>query len=317
MVKLTRKSVVMKIRKKPPQEEFVSQAVRTGGDGQDAQEIAFIDNALFHADHAEDELFGEGSERIEVADWHFISPSCLEADGPPIKTKVLTPKQEKLLFLRYNYARRRIRQAQIRGAIRGTFESLMIWRQRAQDARDALVNANMALVPAMLRRVNCPNVELEELISEGNVALLRCVDRFDVSRGFRFSTYACRAIIKAFHRLASRRATYQKHFPAQYDPQMEKCDLGDRIHRQRWQDSIEWVRDMLTDNQAKLTLVEQTVLLERFAMAREGKGMTFEQIGPIIGLSPERTRQILRTTLRKVREAFDKDTAGPVQLAGA
>ena len=169
MVKLTRKSVVMKIRKKPPQEEFVSQAVRTGGDGQDAQEIAFIDNALFHADHAEDELFGEGSERIEVADWHFISPSCLEADGPPIKTKVLTPKQEKLLFLRYNYARRRNRQAQIRGAIRGTFESLMIWRQRAQDARDALVNANMALVPAMLRRVNCPNVELEELISEGKL----------------------------------------------------------------------------------------------------------------------------------------------------
>ena len=46
------------------------------------------------------------------------------------------------------------------------------------------------------------DVDFAEVVSEGNMALIRAVDKFNVERGFKFSTYACRAILKAFSRTA-------------------------------------------------------------------------------------------------------------------
>ena len=70
----------------------------------------------------------------------------------------------------------------------------------------------MPLVLAMVRRIRMPMVEFVDLISEGNKALLRSVEKFDVSRGFKFSTYACRAILKGFSRLATKTGSYRQHF---------------------------------------------------------------------------------------------------------
>ena len=57
-------------------------------------------------------------------------------------------------------------------------------------ARDRLVERNLRLVVAMARRYRNLGLDLPDLIQEGNLGLLRAVDRFDPARGFRFSTYA-------------------------------------------------------------------------------------------------------------------------------
>lgn len=60
-----------------------------------------------------------------------------------------------------------------------------LWR-----AKDRFVRANLRLVVTMARRYNRGGLSLQDLIQEGNIGLLKAVDRFDPERGFRFSTYA-------------------------------------------------------------------------------------------------------------------------------
>jgi RNA polymerase primary sigma factor len=57
-------------------------------------------------------------------------------------------------------------------------------------AREALTDANLRLVVSVARRYSNRGVPLIDLIQEGNLGLLRAVEKFDWRRGFKFSTYA-------------------------------------------------------------------------------------------------------------------------------
>jgi RNA polymerase primary sigma factor len=60
----------------------------------------------------------------------------------------------------------------------------------ARDARNEFVKANLRLVVSIARRFNHGRMALADLIQEGNLGLIKAVERFDYKRGFRFSTYA-------------------------------------------------------------------------------------------------------------------------------
>ncbi len=60
----------------------------------------------------------------------------------------------------------------------------------AQMARNDFVKANLRLVVSIARRFNHGRMALADLIQEGNLGLIKAVERFDYRRGFRFSTYA-------------------------------------------------------------------------------------------------------------------------------
>ena len=56
-------------------------------------------------------------------------------------------------------------------------------------AKSSFVKANLRLVVSIARRFNHGRMSLQDLIQEGNIGLLKAVDRFDHRKGFRFSTY--------------------------------------------------------------------------------------------------------------------------------
>jgi len=60
----------------------------------------------------------------------------------------------------------------------------------AMEARNDFVRANLRLVVSIARRFNHGRMALADLIQEGNLGLLKAVERYDYRRGFRFSTYA-------------------------------------------------------------------------------------------------------------------------------
>ncbi|MBK9031195.1 MAG: sigma-70 family RNA polymerase sigma factor [Myxococcales bacterium] len=60
----------------------------------------------------------------------------------------------------------------------------------AHDARNAFVKANLRLVISIARRFNHGRMSLADLVQEGNLGLIKAVERYDYRRGFRFSTYA-------------------------------------------------------------------------------------------------------------------------------
>jgi RNA polymerase primary sigma factor len=60
----------------------------------------------------------------------------------------------------------------------------------SQRARNEFVKANLRLVVSIARRFNYGRMPLSDLIQEGNLGLIKAVERYDYRRGYRFSTYA-------------------------------------------------------------------------------------------------------------------------------
>src|SRR5207248_4271059 len=122
---------------------------------------------------------------------------------------------------------------------------------------------NLALVLAMAKRTRLGDVDFAEIVSEGNMALLRAVDKFNIDRGFKFSTYACRAILKAFSRTSMKHMRHRNRFPVEFEPDLEKSDWTDRRHETTEKECIDELKNIVERNLADLTQVEQTVIRRR------------------------------------------------------
>jgi len=72
----------------------------------------------------------------------------------------------------------------------GFFTAVQSAEASAAVARGAFIKANLRLVVSFARRLSGYGLPLEDLIQEGNLGLIKAVNRFDPQRGYRFSTYA-------------------------------------------------------------------------------------------------------------------------------
>jgi RNA polymerase primary sigma factor len=279
--------------------------------------VGFVYHPSFSFPLTEEKLFGPDAKKIEVPPWKqhsVIKPEETQSVGRAKRT--LNPRQEELLFLRYNYARyrlSRLAEAQIIEHFSSKrAQSMIVWHRRAEEIEADIVQANMGLVIFMTERLQSAVVEFGELISEGNMALLRSVRKFDVSRGFKFSTYAYRAIFQSFIRLVEKTVKYRQHFTAEFDPNLEADDSADLRRRAQRDACIYDLRQALVSNSANLTFLEREVLGGRFPMT--GERQTLEEVGKRVGLSKERVRQVQNRALGKLRQVLERPR--PVPMSG-
>ena len=76
------------------------------------------------------------------------------------------------------------------GACERALSAIRAAQQRVASAKRVLIESNLRLVAAIARRYRNRGLELSDLIQEGNLGLMRAVERFDHRRGYRFSTCA-------------------------------------------------------------------------------------------------------------------------------
>ncbi len=270
----------------------------------------FIDSPAFYEDEAAPKIFDQAPD-VQKPDtsWYHPVMDSLTATSktPKASTQVLlTAAEERVLFLQFNYSRYRVWRIQetLNGATPTDEEArdLLRWNREAERMREQVANTNLALVLAMAKRTRMSEVDFADLVSEGNMALLRAVDKFDCGRGFKFSTYACRAILKAFSRQGMKLSKYRQRFPADYDPKLERSDYMERKRESHEYECADEVKNIVLDNRATLTDIEQTVIHHRFGLEVENHTpMTLEQVGQIIGVTKERVRQIQNKALDKIR----------------
>ncbi len=274
----------------------------------------FVDHPDFDRRGMERQLFGGEARFASGPGLRFVDPpSIFGGEGGRSGVPALTHSQETQLFMRYNFARRecaRILEASAGRRLTAPLaKRLIAWAQRALDVRATIVEVNLPLVLAMGKRTRLSNVDFNELVSEGNMALLRSVEKFDCSRGYKFSTYSCRAILKSFSRVAMRASRYRGRFPAEFDPAMEKSAYAEERRDDVERDCVDELKEILLKNLAELSDVERRVIHERFAIsnspAQEATPKTLEEVGSLIGVTKERVRQIQNKALRKIKSMLE------------
>jgi RNA polymerase sigma factor (sigma-70 family) len=282
----------------------------------------YIDSKAFHQPNAETQIYDEAPdiEKPDVSWYRPLMDDLTAHKAEPARntsTVLLTAAEERVLFLQYNYARHRVREMQVAIGPNEPGEEeareILRWYQVASGFREQIAQTNLALVLAMAKRTRMSEVDFADLVSEGNMALLRSVDKFDCDRGFKFSTYACRAILKAFSRQGMKLTKYRQRFPTDFDPALEKSNHLETVRKTQEQEAASEVKHIVEGNQADLTDIEQTVIHYRFGLDGESKSvpLTLEQVGQIIGVTKERVRQIQNKALEKIRTILEERAMGP------
>jgi len=207
-------------------------------------------------------------------------------------------------FLMFNYARFRVFELAQSCAGRRLRMSeaklLLAWWRRAAEVRERLAGDNVPLVLRMVGDYKPPGVDHDDAISEGHMALLNAVNGFDCSRNLRFSTYACRAILKAFARAAQRAGRRRSVFPTEFKTAMERPEEPPPVGE--WAECAHLVAGAIEE--AGLTENEMQVIV-----ARHWRGATLEDAGGEIGVSKERARQIQERAQTKLGDVLRSKVA--------
>ncbi len=293
-----------------------------------ATPIDYIYNDEFDAPDAERSILSDRAARDAAADTgDHILLSRVPADLPAYlqelyRTPLLGADEERRLFCRMNYLLHRAELARrciADDPSKATSQMADEVERRltlATPVKNRLIQANLRLVVSIAKRHLSGQASdgLFELVSDGNVALIRAVEKFDYSRGFRFSTYATWAITRSFARSVPDEYTQADRFRTGHDEFL----LAAKDHRAlpfpSEESEREELRACVAHGLSQLDERERCVVERHFGFGGEGETQTLDEIGRAFGISKERVRQIEIRAMRKLRAALGE--RGAELLAG-
>lgn len=272
--------------------------------------LDYIYNADFEDVSREPEFLGPPPEAA-VAPRKVRPPSGLPSYLASLyDAALLTREQEYHLFRKMNYLKHkasRIRETleTARGNKTALMDEIEALYEQAVKTKNKIVQANLRLVVSIAKRHMGSSDDFFALVSDGNMSLIRAVEKFDYSRGNKFSTYASWAIMKNFARTIPNefkhrdrfRTTAEELFLARQD---ERTDpYAEENAHQRRQRELGRILNRLDER-------EQKIIVARFGLGRGNEPATLKEVGEELGVTKERIRQLEARALTKLREAADE-----------
>jgi RNA polymerase primary sigma factor/RNA polymerase sigma factor len=223
---------------------------------------------------------------------------------------LLTAEQEKHLFRKLNYLkfkavrlREDLDQERPKSSLMDEIENLY---DAAVQTKNEIVRANLRLVVSIAKRHVAQSDNFFELVSDGNMSLIRAVEKFDYSRGNKFSTYASWAIMKNFARSIPGELKLRDRFRTSQDEAFMGAaeTRGDQFEQETSQ-----ARRQLQVNKILGTLDEreQRIIMSRYGLGGGDEPHTLKEVGQTLGVTKERIRQIEARALSKLRKAAQEE----------
>ena len=226
---------------------------------------------------------------------------------------LLTREQEVHLFRKMNFLKHQA--SRFRGAINpakvtdADLELVEALLAEALEVRNQIIRANLRLVVSLVKKFCRHNLHLTELVSDGYLALMRAVERFDFSRGYKFSTYASWVVINSALRNIARDRRRHRSLTGteailEATPDHRNNDCPCEMDQERCRDSL---RRML----ARLNDRERKIIVSRYGLAGT-RQKTLDQLGKEFGITKERVRQLENRAREKLREIAEAQKFDPM-----
>jgi RNA polymerase primary sigma factor len=217
---------------------------------------------------------------------------------------LLSRAQERYLFLKMNYLYYRAHQLRVAldpgHCDAAQLDEIERLQGEALDAKNQIIRANLRLVVPIAKRHVGPSNNFFELVSDGNMSLIRAVEKFDVSRGFKFSTYAAWAIVKNFSRSIPEEMHRRDRFVTGHHEVFAVArDTRGNVHEE--EDDLRRSQEIIKGLLGRLDVLERRILISRYGISG-ADAQTLEQLGRELGVTKDRVRQIESLAHEKLRK---------------
>jgi len=269
------------------------------------QPIDYMDSDAFRTPNAEAVIMGPPPEVIRKGPKTKAPPGLPPYLASLYSIPLLTREEEAYYFRKMNYLK--FKAAKVRQQIDANrpkarqmdeVESLL---EQSGEVKNFLIRSNLRLVVSIAKRHIRPNSNFFEMVSDGNMSLIRAIEKFDYLKGNKFSTYATWAIMKNFARSIPAEHTLMDRFRTGKDEVFQAStdarsnQFQQEMVNQKQHQAIMTILDQLDDR-------EKDIIICRYGLDQGAEPQTLEQVGSQFGVTKERIRQLESRALRKLRK---------------
>lgn len=173
------------------------------------------------------------------------------------------------------------------------------FQEQALAVKNQIIRANLRLVVSIAKRHVGPSNNFFELVSDGNMSLIRAVEKFDYARGNKFSTYASWAIMKNYARTIPEENYRRDRFVTGHEEMFEAA-ADNRIDEHEYESALKRMQEAIRSMLDRLDDREKLIITSRFGLSGASE-RTLEQLGRELGITKERVRQIESRGVDKLR----------------
>lgn len=283
------------------------------------QSIDTLEDAVFYIDHEDFATANDDSMLYFESGGSIYSDrsetEALDIDGcgdfeQLTDLPLLSPQGETFLFRKMNFLKYKAEQSRQKLWVRKSKSARQELDNLLADAdsvRNHIAECNLRLVISISRKFSTGSCDFDELMSEGNEILLKAINKFDFSRGFRFSTYATHSVQRHFYRYTQRQQR-RNHLEIRTSAEL----LNEAAAAEADSVIAEWVREeqrmttLIARMAERLDERERMVIAGRYGLDDKGAGKTLRELAADLGLSKERVRQLQLAAVGKLRDFFDE-----------